>query len=154
MRRILAVALLVLAAASIAVGQNRGSSSGRGGNTDEGIRQLENERREALLHNDAAYFERVLAENYMGTNQAGVVSNKAQTVANARAGNPHFDSLSYDDVNVRFYGNTAVVTGRATIKGTDGGQDISGQARYTRVYVKMRGRWQLVAFSTTRIAQQ
>ncbi|OLE53524.1 MAG: hypothetical protein AUG51_12605 [Acidobacteria bacterium 13_1_20CM_3_53_8] len=154
MRRILAIALVVFAAASLSAGQNRGSRSAQGGNVEQGIRQLENERREALLHNDAAYFERVLAEDYMGTNQAGQVSNKAQTVANTRSGNPHFDSLSYNDLNVRIYGNTAVVSGRATIKGQDNGQDISGQARFLRVYVKRQGRWQLVAFSTTRMAQQ
>jgi uncharacterized RmlC-like cupin family protein len=37
------------------------------------------------------------------------------------------------------------VTGRARIRGRSEGQDVSGEYRYTRVYVKRDGRWQIVA---------
>ncbi|MCA1607485.1 MAG: nuclear transport factor 2 family protein [Acidobacteria bacterium] len=51
-----------------------------------------------------------------------------------------------------FFGNGCVVIGRSTVKGQDKGQDISGQYRYTRVYVKRQRRWQLVANQSTRLA--
>jgi ketosteroid isomerase-like protein len=61
-------------------------------------------------------------------------------------------------VKVRVYGDAAVVTGRATIKGqlktgADSAQDISGQYRYTRVYVKQQGQWRLVSFQFAPVAQ-
>jgi ketosteroid isomerase-like protein len=46
---------------------------------------------------------------------------------------------------VRVYGDTAVVTYRSTDKGNYKGQDISGQVRWTDVFVKQGWRWQLVA---------
>ena len=59
-----------------------------------------------------------------------------------------------DDLAIRIYGDTAVVTGRTTPRGrTALGQPISGQYRYLRVWVKRQGRWQAVAFEGTRIAQ-
>jgi ketosteroid isomerase-like protein len=154
MRRIATIALLALAVVPPAAGQNRGNKTGQAGGTEQAVRKLEDERRAALLRGDVAYYERVLADDYTGTGPDGAVSDKAQTIANAKAGNPRFESLAYDDMKVRVYGDTAVVTGRATIKGQNMGQDISGLARFLRVYVKRQGRWQLVAFQTTRVTQQ
>ena len=58
------------------------------------------------------------------------------------------------DIQVRVYGDTAVLTGRTTQKGQFNGKDISGQTRFTRVYLQQRGKWQAVAFQATRIAEQ
>ena len=159
MKRILVIALLVIASSSLALGQTLAKKTtkpvktAKTGSVEQAILQLENQRREALLQADPAYFERVLAEDYSGTGNNGAVTNKAQSVANTRSGNPKFESISYDDVTVRVYGNTAIVTGRATVKGRDRDQDISGQSQFTRVYVKQPGGWRLVAHHLTRIAQ-
>ncbi len=65
-----------------------------------------------------------------------------------------FDAIDTDDVQVSVHGDTAVVTGRANVKGKMGaGQDISGQYRYMRVYTKDNGRWRAVASQTTSIVQ-
>ena len=53
---------------------------------------------------------------------------------------------------VRVYGNTAVITGKADVKGTLAGNDATGQYMFTRVYVKKGGQWQSVAFQQTRIS--
>ena len=50
---------------------------------------------------------------------------------------------------VRLYGDTAVITGAATI-------GLRGQAapftlRYTLVYVKREGQWRMVAWQSTRL---
>jgi ketosteroid isomerase-like protein len=55
---------------------------------------------------------------------------------------------------VRVYGNSAVVTSRAALKGQRQGQDISGQYRGIDVYVKKQGRWQIVAAQATYIPQR
>jgi len=57
------------------------------------------------------------------------------------------------DYVTRVYENAAVVTGRATSKGTDHGHEFVLHIRFTRVYVKRLGRWQMVALQATRIAQ-
>jgi hypothetical protein len=50
------------------------------------------------------------------------------------------------------YGETAIVTGRATTKGRSPSGEITGWFRYTRLYVKRPGQWRLVAFQGTPIA--
>ena len=45
-----------------------------------------------------------------------------------------FDSLVADDIKVRVYGDTAIVTYRATVKGKDQGGTIDEQRRWTRVF--------------------
>ena len=53
---------------------------------------------------------------------------------------------------MRVYGNTAVITGKAEVKGTLAGNDATGQYTFTRVYVKKGGQWQSVALQQTRIS--
>ena len=173
MKRILFIAALVFAAASVTLGQPPtqtpekpatqekpaaptkpvGEKTAAAGSVEQAIMQFESERREATLRNDPAYFERVLADDYMGTGMNGEVTDKAQTIANTKAGNPKFESLTYEDQKVRVYGDAAVVTGRALLKGTTQGQAIDGPVRFTRVYVKRGDKWQLVTFQVTRVAQ-
>jgi ketosteroid isomerase-like protein len=55
---------------------------------------------------------------------------------------------------VRVYGKTAVMTGQFTAKGTFKGKNIDVRERYTAVWVKQNGRWQLVAEQGNFIKQQ
>jgi ketosteroid isomerase-like protein len=64
------------------------------------------------------------------------------------------ESLVNDDIQVRIYGNVAVVTARGTARGRYKGQDASGQFRYIRVWIKREGRWQAIAAQSTMIEQQ
>jgi ketosteroid isomerase-like protein len=50
---------------------------------------------------------------------------------------------------VRVYGDTAVVTARADVKGHQLGEDFSGPYRYTRVWVRRNGQWQTVSYQAT-----
>ena len=77
-------------------------------------------------------------------------------MADAKAGNPKFETLDLDEMSVRMAGkDAAVLTGRTTIKGKlTSGMDISGQYRSTDVWVKQEGRWQLMAWQATKVAQQ
>lgn len=54
---------------------------------------------------------------------------------------------------MRAYGQAAVITGRSTIKAMVKGQEVSGEYRFTDVWVKLDDRWLAVASQVTRIAQ-
>ena len=54
-------------------------------------------------------------------------------------------------MNVRVYGDAAVVTYSTMDKGTFKGQDISGRYRWTDVFARRGGTWQIVAGQGTRI---
>ena len=110
-------------------------------------------RSQALLHNDASALDRIYADELIFTNQYGVVRDKAHWIATARAGEFKFDSYTTEDVRVRIYGETAVVTGRFLAIGEARGSKLKGlPVRYICVYVKRDGHLQLVAQQATPIA--
>ena len=165
MKRILALAVLVIAASPVAVGQPQQTPATQdkpaaekmaAGNAEQEISRLEKGMQDALLKNDTALFEKVATDDYLVINPVGIVGTKAQALAGSQ--NVKMESFSADDVKVRVYGDAAVVTGRATIKGqlktgADSAQDISGQYRYTRVYVKQQGQWRLASFQFAPVRQ-
>ncbi len=153
MKRILVVAMLV-AASSFVFSQPTRSGASQKGNDEQAVRQLLNEISAALGHNDAAALDRIYADSYTLVNESGELTTKAPRLAAIKSGELKYESVGFDDVNVRFYGNTAVVTYRVTSKGQFKGQAIGGQFRATSTYVKMKGRWQLVAAQVTRITGQ
>ena len=54
---------------------------------------------------------------------------------------------------MRIYGEAAVITGRSTIKAKVKGQDVSGEYRFTDVWIRRDDRSQAVASQVTRIAK-
>jgi ketosteroid isomerase-like protein len=155
MKRMLAVAALTMAASSLALGQMTGKkanhSNQKGDSVQQAVMQMEEKLRVAILKGDSKAYGRLVGDDYVFTNQDAVMRTKAQMVSAYDSGSIKYESVKFDDLKVHAYGDTAVVTGRSTVKGQDGGKDISGQSRYTRVYVKRQGRWQLVATQTTTI---
>jgi ketosteroid isomerase-like protein len=126
------------------------------------IRELEAQFARAVVEGDHAFYERVLADDFTHTSHTGVFKTRTEFLAENKfaekepsgTGRTRYDAYDVDDLAVRIYGDTAVVTGRLSPKGrTAQGQPITGQYRYLRVWVKRQGRWQVVAFEGTRIAQ-
>jgi uncharacterized protein (TIGR02246 family) len=121
---------------------------------EEELRALEAKLNEAIVRADLGFFDRVFADDFTHTNHNGEFRSKAQWLANHKPGaKSPYESFDTEDLSVRVYGETAVVTGRSLPKGKDSkGQAITGQFRFTRVWVKRDGRWQVVAFQGTRIS--
>jgi len=153
MKRLLIVAMLV-AAFSFVFSQTTRIRANQKGNDEQAVRQLLNEASAALGRNDAAALDRIYADDYTLVNESGVLTTKAPRLAAIKSGELKYESVSFEEVNIRLYGNTAVATFRVTSKGQTKGQEIGGQFRATSTYVKMKGRWQLVAAQVTRITGQ
>jgi hypothetical protein len=58
------------------------------------------------------------------------------------------------DVQVRLYGDTAVVTGRMRQRFVLGGIRYANDVRYTDVYVKRKGKWQIVSAHASTVAMK
>ena len=150
MKRILLLALATVAVSCLAVA----SPKKVGGSAQEEIKKVEQERNQAVLRSDTAALDRMSSDDYTLINQQGELRTKAQMLDGFKSGTIKFDSRELSDLNVRVYGNTAVVTGRVTQKATENGKDTSGENRFTRVYVKEKGRWVSVAVQITAVAKQ
>jgi hypothetical protein len=113
------------------------------------ILELEREAKDASVHRDAAFAERTLADDYVAITPLGQVITKADTVAARRSGQLRYDSIDVSDMVVRVYGNTAVVTARAEVRGKDLGEEFNGPYRFTRVWIHRGGHWLTVSYQAT-----
>jgi ketosteroid isomerase-like protein len=113
------------------------------------IVDMERQAKEASLHRDADFSQRTLAEDYVAITPLGQVTTKQDTLSARKSGQLRYDAINVTDMVVRVYGDTAVVTARADVKGRQLGEDFSGPYRYTRVWVRRAGHWQTVSYQAT-----
>ena len=155
MRRALFIAVLVLTVAPMGQGQEQSVSGSHQTSVEEVIRKLDNERIQAQIHADATALDRIYAADFIGVGPSGTVRTKPQVISDFTSGALKFQSITTDEVQVRVYENTAVETGLSTMVGQDKGKAVPRDTRFTRVWVKQQGRWQLVAnHYSPRITQQ
>jgi len=121
------------------------SSAGNESDPVSTLKQLDQERIQAQVGADAAALDRLYAEDFIGIGPSGTVRTKPQVIADFTSGSLRFQSITTDDVLWRVYGDTAVETGRSTMDGQDKTKAVPRDNRFTRVWVKQQGRWQLVA---------
>lgn len=113
------------------------------------IVDLEHQTKDASLHRDADFSVRTLAEDYVAITPLGTVATKQDVVSARHSGQLRYESINITDMVVRLYGDTAVVTARADVKGHQLGEDFSGPYRYTRIWVRRNGHWQTVSYQAT-----
>ena len=147
MKSILVIAALLLTIASVAIGQTPRK-------TELELLKANRKYDEALVRGDVATLDQLYADEFVYTTPDGEVRDKAQQLAFTRAGDLRLESGQSDDVRMRLYGNTAVMTGRFTAKGTFRNKRIDIRERYTAVWVRINGRWRLVAEQGNLIRQE
>jgi ketosteroid isomerase-like protein len=147
MKPLLVIVALLLPAASVTLGQTPGK-------IEQELLKVNQAYDNALVRGDAAALDRLYSDEFVYTTPDGEVRDKSQQLAFTRSGDLRLESGRSDDVKVRVYGNTAVMTGRFTATGKFKDRVIDIQERYTAVWVKRRGTWQLVAEQGNFIKQQ
>ena len=132
-------------------GSGLGQGTGAASSKEQEIRTLEEQRNQAILDGNAAALKRMTSDDYTFITLRGELRTKEEIVKGFRSGSFKYDSRTISDLNIRVYGDTAVVTGRSSQKGKENGKDYSGDYRFTRVYIKQKGHWVTVALQTTLI---
>jgi len=143
------VVCTALCLSSSAIAQGKKSAGG----AEDQIKALLNQSRQAVLKGDTSYLEKNAAEDYSRVGPDGKRVSKSEWINAIKSGDVKIESVETSDVKVRVYGNAAVATYAADVKGTNKGQDLSGHNQITRVFVKQAGKWQEVAFHSTRASQ-
>ena len=116
------------------------------------IRELEMQRFQAMERVDVATLNRILSDDLIYTHANGLQQTKAELIGVLGSGDMKYESITPDDIRVRIYNQTAVVTGRASIKIKARGEEQSFKICYLDVYVKQDSRWQMVAWQSSRVA--
>jgi ketosteroid isomerase-like protein len=76
---------------------------------------------EAIMRGDVAALERIFADEFIYTNPKADVLDKKQQIAALSSGDVKLADAKSDDVRIRIYGETAVMTGRFTAKAESAG---------------------------------
>ena len=116
-----------------------------GGGTEQAVAGLEQQWLQSQKTNNPDLVAPLLADKFVNTASDGKVSDKAKSLADAKA--TKYDSVDYAEVKVTAFGNTAIATGDFKGKGTDpSGKPLDVHERFTDTWVKMpNGKWQCVA---------
>jgi len=81
------------------------------------------------------------------------VMGKTEVMAFARSGRMKFLHYASSDINIRLYGDAAVVTGRLQRTRTMNGQELSDDWRFTKVYTRHAQTWRVVSFHASEAAK-
>ena len=137
--------MALIAVAPICLGQASPSKADKSATKDAAITESEKSAWEAYKNKQADAFKKYLATDYSGVYADGV-KNLDKEVADMEKSELRDYSLT--DMNVVFpSADVAVITYKATLQGSSGGQDISGTYNVASVWIKKGGKW-LVVFHT------
>jgi len=129
------------------------ANAGHGLDDQAVLAYMEREWNDASLKHDASWVERNYAFDASDiSSRTSAIMTKAQAVADARTDKTALQSLDLSDLNIRIEGNTAVVTGVNRVVGRDAqGKAMDRRVRFTDVFIKRDGRWQVWATQGTTI---
>ena len=149
-----ATLLLAMLAAPLAQAQPRHPHQQHKEDSKRQVEKLEETWRVAQLNGDVEAMDRLLSDDYIGITMSGQIVTKMQQLDRMRTRTLSLTKIELDDVKVKLIGQTAVVTSRADVEGTNDGQSVHGTYRYTRVYSRMpNGSWKITNFEATTVGE-
>jgi ketosteroid isomerase-like protein len=144
--RRLAVAIVAFVAAAAALSLAQPSST-----AEQQILKADADRFTAMVSGDVAMLDRLLAVELSYINNHARIEDKHAFLYGIKSGKTKYTSIIPSERQVHVMGNVATVVGVAVIRSEEEpGVDIG--IRYTGVHVLRDGRWQLLAWQSTRIA--
>jgi ketosteroid isomerase-like protein len=124
------------------------------GKAEEELIRLANEWDRAMVENDAEAIGRYMADDWTIVGSDGGVGDKSTFLALVRSGALSHDVMESEDLRVRVYGDTAVVTARGVSGGKYQGQEFREVERSSCVFVRQERQWRCVLTHLSRIAQR
>jgi ketosteroid isomerase-like protein len=116
------------------------------------LARLEADWNAAHVRGDAAALEHLLADDVVVMVPGMRVMTKADAVGMFTSGRMKFDRYETSETTFRVYDATAIVTGRLRRTRVFAGATVDDDWRFTKVYVRRAGRWQVVSFHASNTA--
>ena len=115
----------------------------------EELREIENQLVAAWVAGNPSVHERVLSEDWSVIDAQGRIRNKTEVLEEMFRPGEREISGRIDEVNVRPYGDWAIVTGKTYVAGRYEGNEINVTLRFMDVFRRTEGNWQVVASQAT-----
>jgi ketosteroid isomerase-like protein len=112
--------------------------------TEQALRQMSDDWAKALVKTDGDTLNRIMADDFFFAYPMEG-DDKAQFIDDVISGDIKVEFLATENVSVRIWGSTAVLTGRDSAKWYYKGRDFSGHYKIIHVYSLRDDRWQLVS---------
>ena len=109
---------------------------------EQHLRHMNEELVTAMTNADAATLNRIMADDFVFSYPLEG-DDKAQFIADCVSGDVKIQQVNHEQISVRVFGSTAVLTARNTAKWIYHGREISGQYKILHVYSKREGEWKL-----------
>ena len=110
------------------------------------LSRLETVWNEAHIRGDADALDQLCADDLVVIVPEMTVMTKPEAIGVVRSGRMKFGRYQTSDTRIRLYGDAAVVTGRLERTRSVNGRSVEDDWRFTKVYVRHAGTWQVVAF--------
>lgn len=117
------------------------------------LSSIEEQLAAAWVAGDSSLHERILADDWNVIDASGRILSKGEMLEESFAGDRNITSGYIDEINVRPFGDWAIVTGKTHIAGQFRGADMKVTLRFTDVFAYRNGNWQAVASQATLLKQ-
>lgn len=114
---------------------------------------LDRRRMEAMAQKDLRTLNELIADDLVYTHSSARLDSKRSLIEAMESGRTVYTAVVPSDVKAQDYGDTVVLTGSARISVTSGSNAMDFGVRFTDVYVNRGGRWQMVAWQSTRLPE-
>jgi len=120
------------------------------GNGDTVI-ELDRKRMTAMAQKDIATLNELIADDLVYTHSSARLDTKQSLIGNMESGSTVYTSVVPSDVKAQDLGDSVVLTGTCRISVNSGGNAMSFGVRFTDVYARRDGRWQMVTWQSTKL---
>ena len=100
---------------------------------------------QALTQKNEPLLKSILADNFILTTASGKVLTKKDMMLNLTKEGTKYDKIESSDVRINVLNKAAIETGKVHTVGIRGGKKIAETTRYTDFWVKVQGKWFLLA---------
>jgi hypothetical protein len=107
----------------------------------------------AMAEKDIAILNAVLADDLIYTHSSARMDTKASLIGNMQSGATVYSSVVPSDVVAQDCGDAVVLTGVARISVMSGGKPMAFGVRFTDVWAKRGGSWQMVTWQSTKLPE-
>lgn len=114
--------------------------------------ELDRKRMTAMAQKDVATLKALIADELIYCHSSARLDTKQSLIGNMETGATVYAAVEPSDVQAQDLGDAVVLTGVAAISVTSGGNAMKFRVRFTDVWAKRAGGWQMVVWQSTRLA--
>ena len=117
--------------------------------TEKELLALEESRFAAMVARDFTRLDSLVHDQLLYTHSSGLTDSKASWLQSLRSGRVKYKSAKCSEQKVRFFGDTALITGRAQIEAEIGGEPKTLKLLFLNAWTRTPRSWQFVAWQST-----